>query len=120
MSRVALILDSIVTTLATDPMLEGAKVYIGLLPDTIVYPCVRMYPIGGQVVGHLGGESDLRNMLWEVDSFASTLLQAIRIGERLREVLTQQMGATLTFAPISLPEVGTKVQRYTFQASLWA
>lgn len=120
MSRVTVILDQIATIVATDTMLEGAQVYIGQLPDTLTYPCVRMYPVGGQTVEHLMGESELRNMVWEVDSFASTLLQAIRIGERLREVLTQQLGGKMNLAPFSLPEPGVKVQRYTFQISLWA
>ena len=120
MSRVNLILDNIVSVLATDTMLEGAVLYIGQLPDTLTYPVIRMYLTGGQIVDHLMGESDLRNMLWEVDTFASTLLQAIRIGERLRDVLTQQLGAKLNIAPFSFPEVGTKVQRYSFQVSMWA
>lgn len=122
MSGVDTMMEQIVATIATDVELlgQGADVWIGDLPSDLSYPAVRMYPQGGQSVQTLRGESELRNMVWVVDSYAKTMIQAVRIGERIRTILSERFQATLPQAPFNDSEPDLHVHRYTFQASLWA
>ena len=116
------ILDDLLLAMTNDSALRavGASVYIGDLPDSLSYPVIRMYPTGGQVVTTLNGESDLKNATWAVDTFAKTMVQAMTIGERARQVLQSQLGAVLASAPFAQSDSELHVQRYSFQASLWA
>lgn len=111
------ILDTIVTALAS---VDGVQPLLGKLPKTIAFPAIRYAPVGGVGAGSLRGESDLRNVILQVDCFAKTLVQAWSLAESARKLLTAKpLYGTLQVAPFSLPEPDLDVERVTFQMSIW-
>lgn len=112
-----MIVDELKEAMAT---IGGIRPYFGELPRNMSFPAIRYTPVGGTTAGHLRGESDLRNMVVQVDVYSKTLSEALGLAEAARCILTARpLYGTLQVAPLSLPEVGLDAEHVTFQVSIW-
>lgn len=99
---------------------NGIQAWFGELPRNQRFPTIRYVPLGGDEVGHLRGEGDLRNVLLQIDVYANELSLAWDLAEQARKQVTRApLFGRLRVAPFSLHEEGLDGERISFQVSLW-
>lgn len=111
------LIETIKAQLAT---VNGIPAWFGELPRNQPFPTIRYLPMGGEEAGHLRGESDLRNVLLQVDVYANELSLAWDLAEQARKQVTRApLFGKIRVAPFSLHEEGLDGERVSFQVSLW-